>query len=1463
MGLLLFVQVLVLAVANVHSMYVALAPGQFHPGYKYTVRLTVHGVTSPGVRVTVHGNIFNSKKQSLGAGSVSLNSGESAILKIQVADTVLPDPEGIYHLQLDGAGGIIFSNSTTIHLAPITHLTFIQTDKKIYKAGQLIRFRVLAVDKDLLPRKVPKNITIENPHQSALAKFYCDGTKAVYENTYQLTEFPGLGNWKIVVKSSHGDIHEEIAFTVDEYVLPKFEVTAEVTPGILVKHADQDYRVMLEVTAKYTYGKGVLGDIKITLPSTRRTFNSKITDSSGKKDIELSLEEEVELAADNITIKVEVTDETQRTYETTVKVHVRQQSSILEFDRSRTDLVYRVGLPFHAVITFVDGSGQPLSQDYLESDLTVTWKTTLGVPRTKVFDLSPGMTEVHFTAEADELDLDRGALSVKASLLGPDDKTYNAGISVPQFHALGNTSLNARLVNNPPVLSVGSNASFVVDTPSWVNFTSITYMIVSRGSVQASGYVMAGETSNVKVTTDMCPEGKLVVYGITSPPSTFQAPEILADSLVLKLDHCLDKKVTPSVESISHRTGTTTNISLGVTWTDASDPRAVGQHDMYVLAVDKSLLLLQGDNDIQPERIKKSLKRFHLPRVADAGTEAVIPDQDAIFGEAVSTGDLLRELGFVVVTDVDLLQPDDDKPFPPPQVPMETINVGPREDTVVRKNFPETWLWNTVQTDFMGRASIVAKLPDTITSWVVSAFAVRADAELAITAQPLELNVFNPFFISLNLPYAIRRTEKFELRATVFNYDTINVDTTVILAPSDDYIISGDSTQAAFVKSNSAGSVTFVIVASKVGVITLRVTATARRSNGATMTDMVERKLIVKPEGVERMRAVTFPVVLSAEQAVFEQTVTIDFSPWKAQDVVKDSTRVKVKVTGNMMGNALEDIDKLVTMPTGCGEQNMVTTVPNVYAMTYLTAINELNMMFETKAKQYMKLGYTRETQQYRWDTGDNAGGYSAFGTSDQAASTWLTAFVLRSFAHARLYIPDTVDMDILNSAVDFLVTRHNNVSGLFFELGQVLHQEMQGGTGAGDALSVYVTVAMMEAEKYGVDIDSSRLDLAVNYVKKIANGERVTERPFLAAITAYALALRLPANPDTHTNVLRLIGYIISSGAPWRKQQEPQMDQPTDSVYFRRPPGPSDIEVTAYCILAFNTIGKVNEARELVLWLQKQQNSNGGFRSTQDTVMALQAISEYSVNFVTSGIDANVKITTLYPVRSTKSVNIDTNNAAMLQLIELPDDTTKVNIRVAGTPNSLALVKVVWHFYTAPDTKEMAPRDGDPMSTNGRILKMSTETSIVRPGIHNVKACIKPEAGLDYNNMMVMTLDMPSGFQPQNLQEARKQNPNVVRLEQDSEKLHLYMTRPREECVNVAIEETARVDNLKPGAAQLYAYYEPDIKSEAQITVGQTCTDGVCRCTGGNCDPSIASTYTLSHLPLLLSVCLLAVFLV
>lgn len=57
----------------------------------------------------------------------------------------------------------------------------------------------------------------------------------------------------------------------------------------------------------------------------------------------------------------------------------------------------------------------------------------------------------------------------------------------------------------------------------------------------------------------------------------------------------------------------------------------------------------------------------------------------------------------------------------------------------------------------------------------------------------------------------------------------------------------------------------------------------------------------------------------------------------------------------------LANIEKLVQMPYGCGEQNMINFVPNIVVLRYLRATQRGNAPLEAKATNYMESGYQRE----------------------------------------------------------------------------------------------------------------------------------------------------------------------------------------------------------------------------------------------------------------------------------------------------------------------------------------------------------------------------------------------------------------------------------------------------------------------------------------------------------------------
>lgn len=115
----------------------------------------------------------------------------------------------------------------------------------------------------------------------------------------------------------------------------------------------------------------------------------------------------------------------------------------------------------------------------------------------------------------------------------------------------------------------------------------------------------------------------------------------------------------------------------------------------------------------------------------------------------------------------------------------------------------------------------------------------------------------------------------------------------------------------------------------------------------------------------------------------------------------------------------------------------MLNFVPNIVALDYLTNLNKLNSDLETKAKKFMETGYQKELT-YK----HNDGSYSAFGKNDKSGSTWLTAFVAKSFNQAAKYI--LIDTKVIKEALDFLSGIQSS-NGSFPEVGQISHKDMQG----------------------------------------------------------------------------------------------------------------------------------------------------------------------------------------------------------------------------------------------------------------------------------------------------------------------------------------------------------------------------------------------------------------------------------
>lgn len=106
--------------------------------------------------------------------------------------------------------------------------------------------------------------------------------------------------------------------------------------------------------------------------------------------------------------------------------------------------------------------------------------------------------------------------------------------------------------------------------------------------------------------------------------------------------------------------------------------------------------------------------------------------------------------------------------------------------------------------------------------------------------------------------------------------------------------------------------------------------------------------------------------------------------------------------------------------------------------------------------------------------------------------------------------------------------------------------------------------------------------------------------------------------------------------------------------------------------------------ANRIVSWLVKQQNAYGGFSSTQDTVVALQALSLYATKVFSSDGSSTV---TVQSAADTHRFDVNQDNKLLYQEKQLQNVPAKYSIEVKG---STCVSVQVAQFYNIPTPTEV-----------------------------------------------------------------------------------------------------------------------------------------------------------------------------
>lgn len=514
----------------------------------------------------------------------------------------------------------------------------------------------------------------------------------------------------------------------------------------------------------------------------------------------------------------------------------------------------------------------------------------------------------------------------------------------------------------------------------------------------------------------------------------------------------------------------------------------------------------------------------------------------------------------------------------------DTQDSSVSKPTIVRQYFPETWYWTPcLVTDSEGFANISLTAPDSITSWKADVVASTIDG--VVGSGSTSVTVFQPFFVEPDVPASVVRGDEFPLSIIVYNYLNTTQTVNVTLADEPWLELLSNQTQTIVVPANYVSSVSFTIVAEKVGWHTVTVNA-----ESAEASDAVVRPIKVDPDGkkVEKL--------YNGELCNDSVVETL----WLYADRIEGSENAWVKIQGGIDAVFLEGVDEFIRHVSGCGEQSLSMLSIDILAYDTVMRIGASpEKMFEYES--IVNQGVQHELM-YLVDANNGEGRGIVWFPGNQDAHPWLTSWGLIAFQDA-INAGFGLDEDIISDMQSWLMSIQNSDGswefpdwGIYEFNNPLLRSKEIAATG-------YIARALLHSGVPGTD---SHITNAVDYVE--ANVHEVWDDPFSLSLSLLLLEASDGDEPLKLSIADQLEELRMEDGDTYYWTSPTSLISDTTSFSG----GTRAIETTGYAAMALSRMsGHSLSVDGAIRYLLNNRGALGGWRSTQDTVVAFHALRE------------------------------------------------------------------------------------------------------------------------------------------------------------------------------------------------------------------------------------------------------------
>ncbi|KAJ0066179.1 hypothetical protein NL108_001426 [Boleophthalmus pectinirostris] len=1345
----------------------------------------------------------------------------------------------------------------------------------------------------------------------------------LFENHFVLPDVAKTGMWKIVAHYE-GDRDHAVSkeFKVQKFVMPSFDVNIQMENKYILVSAKEE-EINFRILARYTHAHPVNGAYHCQFGTIQQESNGNpslimgmeqagsVKDGTASVSVNIAKLSQKILNQKNLTLSdleghglllylgVLVTDiqngEIQQRH-----ISLPVVSHKYRIDLSRTGSYFKSGFPFNvaALVRLPDGSPAekvPVTMTLMDQ----TGQSTTNLQGAVFYTFNAvSRTEATLTVSVDDSRVSKVIKAAESQVdlyLAVEHKEYTVGDEL--------------------------KVTFVTKNPPQTGF--IHFLVLSRGSIVQTGHMNMGGslTRTLQISENMVPSFRLIGYFYT------QNNDIISDSVWLAAkDNCEDKVMITVKGNIEPRRLSMIDIDLN------------GQEaTVALLAVDTAFHSLNADNKLTQEQVYSSMEAYDLGCSYGRGQD---PDSTmleaglafAIQPRAVWRTDLNCHSRVRQKRSVDLeqemmalkskyegedLQSCCARGFL--LIPMqwsceERVNrvlelqgntsctqafkdcclEGQRlreqrakeeakkglsrtaslleieeyflntDNSFIRKFFSSSFAFKSFPVK--GKISYNLGMPDSITTWELQVVTLSRSSGLCVP-KPTLLRAFKPAFVSLRLP-TVRKYEQMYIAPVIYNYGTdADLHVAVHMSQSEGLCSPGSATLMSFVNvtvgPGSSQTVTFSAVPMRSGSIPIQIRLYDIRERSEI--DGIEKTLNVLTEGVEKTEEETTIIHLNGTNDLnrkLDGKLPDDTVPGSISNIF-----ISVEEDGFSRSRVRNLIDpekaiKLIKLPNGCLEQTTRTLTPTAVAVRYLDMSDQWFTMpprARDDAVSYIGKGVARITQLLRENK--TPGAYGLW--PRHRPSTWLTSHVVKvlsMLAKRQLFTYDQEGRKSINAPTQEItegvryLSSKQETDGSFGDANPVLHRGILTGVDSKASMTAFATLALSHALDLLEEPDKSSTETVISKATQyLWSNFNQLKHPLAIAITAYSLAEHKEYAPEVRRTI------------NWAKFET------TDKAAIT-------VEATAYALLTAVALKEVQQAHKLAHWLSTQENYFDGFYSSQDTLVALEALSEYEMMVPTTSetnVEAVFRVQGKNHVEklhmdNKEKVEKDLKRFVGNDIIAVFKGYGKAKVKVMKVfhlmepkdiCDKLSLeVKVEGKVkYTAPilDNYEYYDDDNTEQSDYSRVRRSAIEWFDIRTrrrreviGDQDVtyEVCVMHSPSYNLTGMAIIDLTLLSGFEADaNDLETLTAPPEqyISHYELSPGKVLIYLNQlvRQKQCFQFDAKQLYTVGLLQPAPAVFYDYYEPGQKCtvfysaprRSQV-ISKLCSGDVCQCAERPC---------------------------